>query len=221
MDRSAEGNVVSLGESGPGFATMGVYQTQGQFSGFTSRIYYVFDLTSVSGPISSATLRLELDRYFVGAATTNFTIYDFTGNPDDLSLTYSQGSAAGLAIYNDLGSGAVFGSGVADASQFSYACSPTCSGTLGAPGAIASFTLNQAALNAINANLGGKFAIGLRLDDESETNLYTDFKAVTFHYLYSTTPRVAELVLDPVPEPSTCTLITFGFAAALLFRRPR
>ena len=120
INRSAEGNVVSLGESGPGFATMGVYQAQGQFPGFISRLYYVVDLSAVFGPISSATLRLEIDRYFVGAATTNFTIYDFTGNPDDLSLTYSQGSAAGSAIYNDLGSGAVFGTGVADASQFAF-----------------------------------------------------------------------------------------------------
>jgi hypothetical protein len=219
INRSAEGEFLSAGEKAADFATMGYFGHVCCGGSFTHRIYCQFDLTSVATPIASATLRLEFDRYFANVSSLNFTIYDFGGNPDDLLQSYSSGSASGVSIFNDLGSGTILDTGIAQASQFAYACSPTCSGAIGGPGTILDLALNQAALNALNAALRGKIGFGIRLDDESASDLCQDFKAVTFRYPFSGPARVAELNVEPVPEPSTFVLTGLTLPPAVMLRR--
>lgn len=220
LNRSAEGFFQSTGEKVPDFATMGYFGVLGD--PYVHRIYYLFDLASVSGPIGSAALRLELDRFFAGVDSLSFGIFGFDGNPANLQLDYADGNVAGAEIFNDLGSGASFGSGLAIGLQAGYRCTPTCSGTPGAPGEILNLELTQAALDAINAAAGGLFAVGLRLDDETAADLFGGFKAVTFEFPLDGVTRVAELVLHrEVQEPATLVLLATGIVGAAWCRRRR
>ena len=73
-------------------------------SGLLFNNWFVVDLASVSGPVSSLSLRLY--SYDVTLSAGNYYLYDFGGSIEDLKT----GGSGLVGIYNDLGSGAFFGS---------------------------------------------------------------------------------------------------------------
>jgi hypothetical protein len=104
--------------------------------------FFTFDLSGVSGPITSATLSLGNPSVgYSGASTATFTTYDVS-TPID-SVTASQSGA--VSIYNDLGSGTSYGAvGV---------------GPFDNNGQV-DIVFNSAGLTALSAAEGGEFAVG-------------------------------------------------------------
>jgi hypothetical protein len=99
--------------------------------------YFVFNLASLSGTVTSA--RLELWTYTVTGSGV-YTLYDVSSNIATLQTT-----STSVATYTDLGSGISFGS---------------ISVTPANANALITINLNAAALAAIQSSTGGTFAIG-------------------------------------------------------------
>jgi hypothetical protein len=112
----------------------------GTYVGAQYNDYFIFDLSLLSGPITSATLVLQDDMSpDSGTPPYNLTLWDVS--TPIATLNNTTGSSA--AIYNDLGSGVEYGSA-------SFGGYPN----------EAFITLDAAALAAINAQGSGYFAIG-------------------------------------------------------------
>jgi hypothetical protein len=102
--------------------------------GDTKRDWLGFDLTGITGTITGATLKVNSSASNASGQTINW--YDVT------TPYASLGSVSSTAIFNDLGSGVLFGQGTHTA------------------GTINSYVLNPAAIAALNAAEGSKWAIG-------------------------------------------------------------
>ncbi len=112
----------------------------GDTQDFEYRDYFVFDLSGVKGPITSAVLSLGNPSNGFSGAPAIYTNWDVT-----TAIPTLTSGGGGLAAYGDLGSGVLFASnsvGVAD------------------NGTQVSITLDAAGLAAITAAEGGQFAIG-------------------------------------------------------------
>ncbi len=96
----------------------------GSYFGFSYRNWFGFDLSSVSDPITSATLELYSDGNNDSGQTVSWW---------DVTTSYSSLGTSSLATYNDLGSGVLFGSGTHTA------------------GTINSFVLNASAIASLNS----------------------------------------------------------------------
>jgi hypothetical protein len=114
------------------------------------RNFFVFDLSTVTDPVTSATLRLWNPELNVFPGTATYTLHEVTTSIPTLTA-----GTGGVAAFNDLGDGPAFGSisvSAADAGTFLL------------------INLNAAGLAALNANLGGSFALGgelIPLSDET------------------------------------------------------
>ncbi len=142
--------------------------------------FFVFDLAGVP-TVSQATLRLELEEYFGPDPSETFDVYDVSATAAELGSVHLDGSASGLAIYADLGSGPTY--------AWEITVTPSDVGT------VLEMTLGAQALTDINANLGGTFAVGLRLRDPY--TLPSGDEAIRFSW--SDEARIHELVLETGP----------------------
>jgi len=104
--------------------------------------FFTFDLSNVSGPITSAVLSAGNPSIgYSGASSATYSLYDVT----TAVATVESSNSGATAIYNDLGSGVFYGSvGVGPFDN----------------GANVVVTLDANALAALTAAEGGKFAIG-------------------------------------------------------------
>jgi hypothetical protein len=107
------------------------------------RSFFNFDLSSITGTITSAELRLGYDRFGFSSPgpTETLGIFDVT-----TSIPALVAGSGGLSAFADLGSGTLYGSAVLPTSN-------PADGT-------ASITLNTSALAGLNAEQGGQFAVG-------------------------------------------------------------
>jgi len=110
----------------------------------TYRSFFVFDLNSLAATGTAAALRLELTAYTSGAGEETLQVYDVSTN----TATLVADGAGQTAIYDDLGSGELYGE---------FEVSPADQNT------VLDIPLNAAAMAGINAAAGGNFAIGLKL----------------------------------------------------------
>jgi hypothetical protein len=175
------------------------------------RNFFVFDLSAIGSPISSATLRLASPL----AAGTNqsFSLYDVSTPITELQT----GGTNRTDIFSDLGTGALYASGLqVDALAPCAGC-----------GVIFSISLNAEGLAYLNASLGQVVAFGGALPKPPGTPLLTNFLFDGTPWPGSVIGDVRELILTtsppplPVPEPSTLCLIAMGACAAALRRRRR
>jgi hypothetical protein len=180
----------------------------GAFSGGTptsyevQRSYHIFDLSSL-GPgqvITGATLFIThpSNSYSSPDPTETVRFFDVSTPLDDLRLPdESQPNSALDAIFDDLGSGSVYGEFVASAAS---------------NGTIESITLNAAALADLNAAIGGEWALGAALVTIAQTSPLGVEEQVFKGS--ETLPGVATtLNLTVIPEPGTSLLVGIGLMA--------
>lgn len=157
------------------------------------RNYFVFDLSSVAGTITGATLKLT-NPQTSAISTASYTLYDYAGAISSLETDTSN-----LGIYDDLGTGAVYGT------QNNFRSS------------LSNLSLNSAALSALNSN-HGLFALGGALTSTGES--YFETYGNTGYAM-----NVRQLVLTvsdsptAVPEPGTLALASLGLLGISALRR--
>ena len=162
----------------------------------TYRGYLIFNLSAVTMPVSSAEIRLIQGVVETPDPFETVNVHDVT---TPIAELFSTSSAA--AIYDDLASGVFYGSG---SDYFDGADNST----------IKSIFLNAAGINAINANLGGVFAVGLSLDSIIPRQLEKEL--IGFRGTFP--PPALRLTL--VPEPSAFAIgATSLFAVSAIRRR--
>jgi hypothetical protein len=170
------------------------------------RDYFVFDLSGVTGNVTSATLRIFSPGQPTSThASDTLAIFDVT-TPVNTLIGSPEGAGSYGPIFADLGTGTQYGSALLN------------------PAAIQSGTqINiplSNALTNINAQKGGLFAVGGTIDP---LNL---IDAGGPYYLNGGTfPPNAQLILDangttttPIPEPATGLLILTGLSGLILWR---
>ena len=168
--------------------------------------FFVFDLTSVTGLVVSASLELynpdnilpALKGYISPDATESYTLYDVS--TPIATVQASNVGAAGQAVYNDLGSGVDFGQMTVSAAD---------------NGSIVSIVLNAAGLDALNAALGGQFALGGALTTlgGADTEYVFGFSVALGN------PDVRRLVIETSAVPEPALLLLLGPAIAVALRR--
>lgn len=179
------GYYTSNGETHRG--AVGNNHATGVFFGGQYRGYFIYNIPA-GDPITSATLSVNTASVLNGPITLE--VYDVTTSPATVA-----GGTTNVAIYNDLGTGVLYGTAVAT----------TDNQTL-------NVTLNDDAIAAINAARGGSFAIGFL---NATGNSGGD--RIIFLSSLNTTPR--ELILNrtapaPVPTMSEWAMILLGVILA-------
>jgi hypothetical protein len=169
-----------------------------------NRSFFVFDLTGVSSPITAATLNLFNPGiascclgYVSPDSTETFALMDVSTPVTTLVAT-----GTNPAIFNDLGSGTMFGSYVASAAD---------------NGTTISIALNAAGIAALNAALGSTIAFGGVLTTLSPLPNQYVFGFSTSTFVEDDVRRL-DLTTTVVPEPASLTLAGLGLAAAVLAR---
>ena len=190
LGTSAKALIVSASNSG-------WYDSDGGSNGTSSNIaqfpgafrnWLGFDLSSVSGTITGATLE-------VGSVSNNAS--GQTINWYDVLTPYANLGISSLATYDDLGSGALFASGIHTAGTTNY------------------FTLNAAALASLNST-SSFWAIGGDNGGPGYAFGYTSGVGQD-HIKLNLTIGSAN-VPDHAP---TLALVGFGFLALAVFRRKK
>jgi len=157
----------------------------------TGRNFFTFDLSSLAGPVASATV--ELRRYiYSGEAAETFEFFDVS--TDAATLNNNTGTSA--VIYDDLGTGTSYG-------QFEVS-------SVGTTSQLLHFHLNAAAVADINGAAGVFFSIGGSL-------ITNDGNDVLFGS--SNGAGIQRLIVELVPEPTTCTLALAALCLAMSRRR--
>lgn len=122
---------------------------------WTYRNFFIFDLSNLSSlgitpPITSAILRIDRYRPSPEVGIKTWELYNVTTSYISFTSSYSQGSASGQNIFNDLGTGNLIGSVNVDRT---LSLTPQ-----------VEVTLNSAGLAAINSSIGSYFILGGKVD---------------------------------------------------------
>ncbi|SDW40123.1 VPLPA-CTERM protein sorting domain-containing protein [Albimonas donghaensis] len=172
------------------------------------RSYFLFDLGGISGTVTGASLSFaagsaaapDTGLYWSFDSSEILTAFQVDTAPDTLET-----APGSVAIFNDLGSGDVFGSGA------------TSSGYNTDMNAF-SFALNGTALADIEAALGGEFALGGALSDLSGQAFESIFASSSGAGLATLSLTVEA---SDVPLPAAAPLLAAGLGALGLTARRR
>ncbi len=175
----------------------------GQNSLLEFRDFFTFNLSSLAGmTVTSATLALTnpSSGYSSNSATETYTLFDVSTS----AATLVAGGIFQFNTFNDLGSGTSFGSRTVSSADNNT---------------IVLTSFNAAGLNALNAGIGGAFAVG-----GAVTSLSGLSDQFIFGFTGSGNVRELRLNVEPViPEPATLVLLgsglLFGAAGARMRRR--
>ena len=141
--------------------------SQNTFTGFGGtnvfHSFFYFDLTGGSGPIGSAILKRNLERFLSTDSAETATIFDVSTPDTEFQITYPAvpgGDPTGQAIFNDLGTGTIYGSFTVFPSQ----AGATIEHAPNDGGDIIMIPLNSLAITDIAGSIGSTFAVGLSLN---------------------------------------------------------
>ena len=159
--------------------------------GLEYRSFYVWDLPTLTNPVTSARIDFDL-QYSLGVwSTVPQTGRMFDVSTSSSTLTQTDGGGTGHAIFGDLGSGTSYGDFV-----ISEADNLT----------LFSVQLNQAGLDAINSASGRPFSIGMsNVSPYQQSFLFSSISFRGSQQLVLSMGNVA-----PVPEPQTWALMALG-----------
>lgn len=166
------------------------------------RSFFTFDVPILPGDVVAAQLNLQLYGILLsgyGAIPDSilfpFTIYDVGTSATDLATERPRGSVAGQSIYQDIGSGLIYGQYAAHSSEV---------------GTILTIDLNQQAISELNRLAAGTFSIGIALDQSNwNTTLAQRYGGIQFSDVYNE-PLTHQLIVTTVPEPETYVLLISG-----------
>lgn len=163
--------------------SVGNNHTTGFFAGNDHRGYFVYNIPA-GEPITGATLSINAASVLNGPNTLE--VHDVTTSPETV-VSF----APNVAIYNDLGTGVLYGTAVATTGRQTL-----------------TVTLNADAISAINAARGKSFALGFAIATGNSGENHTIFLGSG-----NTTPR--DLILSraapaPVPTMTEWAMIIFG-----------
>jgi len=168
------------------------FQVLNEFRGF-----YIFDLSTVTGPIVSATFQVSRGVYTSGDASETVALFDVSS-----SLSALAALTGGVTAFADLGSGTSYGSRAFTSAD--------------APVTPLSIALNAAALANLNAAGAGHFALGSAIASLLGTSDQSVFGATSSGY---TTRLVLETAPASVPEPFSLLLLGSGLTAMAARKR--
>jgi len=163
-------------------------------NGFAHNNWFVFDLTGIDQPIVSAELHLFVTSYFSVDPTETYTLFDVTTDPSVL-----MNGTGGIPAFNDLGSGAIFGSHLASSADNQ---------------SFIDIALNPAAIGSL-IETGGYWAVGgaiTTLDNDPST-IERMFAATELLPLFAT-----QLVINTIPTPGGLALF---LAPMMVYARRR
>jgi hypothetical protein len=162
------------------------------------RNFFIFDLSGVSGPVTSATLRLSTRNFLSGDLTETYTLFDVS-----TPLASLAAGTGGVAAFNDLGGGVSYGSRIYSESDDDF---------------VRDILLGPSGVAAVQAALGGGFGIGGAVTSLSGNH---DFESI---FGENSDPFTISLVLNTgraVPEPATMMLVGTALACLAVRRRRR
>jgi hypothetical protein len=169
----------------------------------TFRNWFVFDLASLSGmTIVSATLSLTTAGYQSTDATETYTLFDASTSIASLIA----GGTGLTGTFDDLGTGTTYGNRTYSAADAFLE---------------RDIMLVAAGVNALQAAIGGQFALGGALTTLSGSDQVENL------FANADGGRSTHLILDvapttvPVPEPATLMLVGLGLAAVAARQRRR
>ena len=170
------------------------YYVGGGF-GLNDRNFLVFDLSELSGVITSATLRLEnpVNGYSSPDPTESYTLFDVS---TPIAVLRASGSGPGnIPIFNDLGSGSMLGS--------------TTVSRGGSSAVVVQVSFTAAGLAYLQNAVGGQVAIGGALTS-SDTN--PDNIESLFGFTSAANVRQLDVQIGAtaIPEPSMTLLVGVG-----------
>ncbi|TWU37280.1 PEP-CTERM motif protein [Novipirellula artificiosorum] len=168
----------------------------GSASSSVLRSFFTFDLSSLSGTVTSATLSLRRFDFISDEGSETLGFFDVL--TDAATLNNNVGSSA--AIFADLGTGVSYGSFTLD-----VATTPD----------VLTFNLNANALADIQSAQGGFFSIGgSLLTDDGNDRIFSSSGAFDPHSL-----TVVTTSAGAVPEPTSLAIFGFGAFGLAGFRR--
>ncbi|HVJ84703.1 MAG TPA: hypothetical protein VM452_03605 [Caulifigura sp.] len=150
-----------------------------------TRNWFLFDLSSVTGNIVSAELRLSLPSYTSDDPSEDVGLFDVLTPPEILTAGTPSGSAQGMAVFDDLGTGVQYGLRTVTPDD---------------AGSVLSFTLNANGVASLNA-ASSLWAVGGRMLTWDPD---VDVEAI-FGGTGSIPGSIRQLVLntEAIPEPSS------------------
>lgn len=178
---TGQGGGTGVDEYRAGFLNLGLFIT-------ASRNYFVFDLSGLSGQtITSANLELynRLSGYLSPDPSETFALFSVSSAPSDLTIPRSPGDATGLALFSDLGQGDIYGS--VDVTESDE-------------GLFVTVSLNATGLAALQASVGGDFAMGGALTTIPDPPAGPSQLAFVQFIGADPNPFVARLVIETAPQ---------------------
>lgn len=161
--------------------------------------FFTFNLQAVPSAVASATLTLGnlLHGYTSPDPSETLAFFDVSTPVTELKAPIQ----SGLSIYQDLGSGTIFG--MTDVSPADN-------------GALVTISLNAAALASLNAAAGATWAIGGAITTQNQPTGVSEFM-----FGGSGPSLTRQLILEVVPEPSSFVMAGFALLGLLAWGRRR